>query len=309
MDKSPHDSRVRIGVTIPGASLDDAGLVEDLGFDSLWQGEHVIWHGPTLDATVALSAFAARTSRITLGTSVLLLPLRHPTAVAKSVATLDVVTGGRTILGIGVGGENPAEFEACGIPYGERGARTSEAIEVIRRLWTEPEVSFAGRFTHFEGVRLEPKPIRPGGPPIWVGGRSDAALRRAARLGDGWLPYLIDPDQYRSGWERIQAEARAGGRDLATFTPAHLVFTYLADDLDAARAMAARRLGRAYRQPFEDLVDRFCALGPPETFQRKLQDFVDAGARHLVLSPVCPYEDVIGQLARYAAEILPAWQS
>lgn len=302
-------ARVRFGVTIPGASLDDAALVEDLGFDSLWQGEHIIWHGPTLDATVALSAFAARTSRITLGTSILLLPLRHPMAVAKSFATLDVLAGGRTVFGIGVGGENPAEFEACSIPFGERGARTDEAIEVIRRLWSEPNVTFAGRFARFSDVRLEPRPVQPGGPPIWVGGRSPAALRRAARLGDGWLPYLIDPDQYRSGWERIQAEARDAGRDLSNFMPAHLVFTYLDDDLDAARQMAARRLGRAYRQPFEELVDRYCALGPPETFQRKLEEFVAAGARHIILSPVCPYDEVIGQLARYAGEILPLWQS
>ncbi|HEX2174047.1 MAG TPA: LLM class flavin-dependent oxidoreductase [Dehalococcoidia bacterium] len=309
MTSSPATGPIRFGVTLPGGSLDDASLVEDLGFDSLWQGEHIIWHGPTLDATVALAAFAARTSRITLGTSVLLLPLRHPTAVAKSFATLDVVSGGRTVLGIGVGGENPAEFAACGIPYRERGARTTEAIEVIRRLWGQPEASFEGRFTRFEGIRIEPRPLQPGGPPIWVGGRSDAALRRAARFGDGWLPYLIDPDQYRSGWQGIQAEAREAGRNLDAFTPAHLIFTYLDDDLDAARAMAARRLGRAYRQPFEDLVDRFCALGPPEEFQRKLQQFIDAGARHLVLSPLCPYEDVIGQLARYATDVIPAWRS
>ena len=302
-------NQVKFGVTIPGGTLDDAGLVEDLGFDSLWQGEHIIWHGPTLDATVALSAFAARTSRITLGTSVLLLPLRHPTAVAKSFATLDVLAGGRTILGIGVGGENPAEFAACGIPFRERGARANEAIEVIRRLWSEPSVSFQGRFTRFEDVYLEPRPVQQPGPPIWVGGRSEAALRRAARQGDGWLPYLIDPAQYRAGWQRIQELAAADGRDLTGFTPAHLVFSYLDDDLAAARAMAATRLGRAYRQPFETLVDRYCALGPVETFQRKIQDFVDAGARHIVCSPVCPYDEVIGQLARYAGEVLPAWRS
>ena len=302
-------SQIKFGVTIPGATLDDAALVEDLGFDSLWQGEHIIWHGPTLDATVALSAFAARTSRLTLGTSVLLLPLRHPTAVAKSFATLDVLSGGRTILGVGVGGENPAEFAACGVPYQERGARANEAIEVIRRLWSEPSVTFQGRFTRFEDVRLEPRPIQQPGPPIWVGGRSEAALRRAARQGDGWLPYLIDPAQYRAGWERIQELAAAAGRELTGFTPAHLVFTYLDDDLDGARAMAATRLGRAYRQPFEALVDRYCALGPVETFQRKLQDFVDAGARHIVFSPVCPYEEVIGQIARYAGDVLPAWQA
>ena len=119
-------------------------------------------------------------TRLQLGTAVYLLPLRHPTPVAKQVSTLDHLTEGRFIFGVGVGGEFPKEYEACGVPIGERGARLSESLAVLRALWSGRPASYKGRFFQFEEVAMQPPPRQAGGPPIWCGGRSDAALRRIA---------------------------------------------------------------------------------------------------------------------------------
>src|SRR5262245_3526969 len=209
---------------------------EALGFDSVWIGDHVAIHRPTLDSLAALGHVAALTERVRIGPCVYLLALRHPTVAAKQVASLDLLSGGRVVFGVGVGGEFPKEFEACGVPHRERGARVDEGIAVCRALWGPSPASFEGRFTQFADVVLEPKPVQPGGPPIWIGGRSDAALRRAARVGDGWVAYLVTPDRFRSSMEKIEAFAREAGRilDPKTFEAAHVLFTVLDDDWERA---------------------------------------------------------------------------
>src|SRR5213593_1527801 len=125
---------------------------EELGFDSLWTGDHVSFHNPLYECLTLLASYAGITRRIKLGSAVYLLALRHPTVAAKITSTLDALSGGRFIFGVGVGGENPKEFEACGIPVGERGARVSEGVEAVRALWRDSPASFKGRFTQFEGV-------------------------------------------------------------------------------------------------------------------------------------------------------------
>lgn len=164
--------------------------------------DHVLWHSPVLDPFTALAAFASRTTRIRLGTGVLLLPLRHPTLVAKAVASLDYFSRGRTILGIGLGGEFHQEYEACGVPLRERGRRANEAIRAIKALWTESPATFTGTFYHFERVVMEPRPLQHPHPPIWVGGRSEAALERAGKLGDGWLAYFVTPERFRTSLDK-----------------------------------------------------------------------------------------------------------
>src|SRR5262249_29140796 len=138
---------------------------------------------------------------------VYLLALRHPTVAAKLVASLDVLSGGRVVFGVGVGGEFPKEFEASGVPHRERGARGDEGIAVCRAVWGPSPAAVGGRFTPLDDVVLEPKPVQLGGPPIWIGGRSDAALRRAARVGDGWIAYLVTPQRFRASLEKIESFA------------------------------------------------------------------------------------------------------
>ena len=286
---------------------------EALGFDSVWIGDHVAFHNPTLDSLAALSYVAAVTRRVRIGPCVYLLALRHPTIAAKLVASLDVLSGGRVVFGVGVGGEFPKEFEACGIPHRERGARVDEGIAVCRALWGPSPASFEGRFTRFTDVVVEPKPVQPGGPPIWIGGRSDAALRRAARVGDGWIAYLVTPERFRASLEKIEAFAREIGRPLdpgRSFEPAHVLFTVVDGDPEAARATAARYLERQYRQPFDDLARKYCLLGPPDACVERLAEFVAAGVRTFVIYFTVPGERVLEQLERFGTEVLarvPAW--
>src|SRR6266536_2430918 len=150
--------------------------LEEWGFESVWSGDHISFHNPIFESLTLLASYASITSRIKLGTGVYLLALRPPAIAAKMTATLDVLSGGRLIFGVGVGGENPKEFELTGSPHKERGARVTEGIDVIRALWRETPASFHGRFTKFSDVSIDPKPVQMPGPPIWICCRSDAAL-------------------------------------------------------------------------------------------------------------------------------------
>jgi alkanesulfonate monooxygenase SsuD/methylene tetrahydromethanopterin reductase-like flavin-dependent oxidoreductase (luciferase family) len=132
---------LQFGVSLRGTDIDHVTAIEALGFDSVWTGEHMLFHGPVTDGLITLAAFAGKSSRLTIGSAINLLPLRPPVVVAKAVSTLDVVSKGRFIFGVGVGGEFPKEFEACGVPHHERGQRANEAIEICRKLWTEDHVS------------------------------------------------------------------------------------------------------------------------------------------------------------------------
>jgi probable F420-dependent oxidoreductase len=280
---------------------------ERLGFHALWFRDHVLWHSPVLDPFTMLGAIAARTTRLRLGPGVLLLPLRHPTLVAKAIATLDVVSGGRALLGVGVGGEFPKEYEACAVPLTERGRRADEALAVIRALWTESPASHAGTFFPFDGAVMEPRPMQKPHPPIWVGGRSEAALRRAARFGDGWLAYFTTPQRFREGLEKVAAHRGRESRESSPFGAGLILYACLASSREEARAAAAEYLSNEYRQPFAPLVDRYCALGSPADCGETIQRFVEAGVDHVVLVPTVKPERVSEQLARLAEEALPAF--
>jgi probable F420-dependent oxidoreductase len=185
--------------------VDVVQQVDRFSFDSFWCGDHVAFAIPFLDPIAQIAQAAVVSRRLTFGTAVYLLPLRHPTPVAKEIATLDHLTGGRFIFGVGIGGEFPREYEGCGVPIKERGPRLGEGIEVIRKLWTGEKVSHDGRFYNFKDVKMTPTPRQPGGPPIWCGGRSDPALRRAARLADGWFSYAVSPQMFAKGLVTIEA--------------------------------------------------------------------------------------------------------
>jgi probable F420-dependent oxidoreductase len=299
---------IQFGVSIRATEIDHVTAIEALGFDSVWTGEHMLFHGPVTDGLITLAAFAGKTLSIKIGSAINLLPLRPPVVVAKAVSTLDIVSKGRFIFGVGVGGEFPKEFEACGVPHHERGRRANEAIEICRKLWTEDHVTYQGKVFQLQDVTMLPKPVQPGGPPIVVSGRSEAAIRRAARLGDGYMPYLFTPERYADGLKTIYAIANEQRRDMSRFTPYHFVFTAVGKTHEEAHRVAVEKLSRRYNQPFEDLVERYCALGTPQECVERLQRFVDAGARHFILSPLCDNE-VLGQhLEIYAREILPQFR-
>jgi probable F420-dependent oxidoreductase len=290
-----------------GLVVHDMGQVaelEELPIDSLWVGGHVASPNAAPEAMVQLARLSSVTRRVTIGTAILLLPLYPPAIVAKQIADLDRATAGRVILGVGVGGEYPAEFRACEVPVSERGPRTDEAIGLLRRLWTAEEITHEGRFYRLDAVRIHPPPTRPGGPPIIVAGRQPAAMRRAATLGDGWMPYLYSPRRYAESVTTIREAADDIGRDLAEFTWMVFVFVSVRDDEDEALAQAARFLGGTYRQDFGAFIERVAAAGTPAQVARRLQEFVDAGARHIIIVP-CATEDRAAMTNRILGEIVP----
>ena len=278
--------------------------VEQLGFDSVWTGDHVSFHNPLYESLTLLASYAPITRRIRLGTAVYLLALRSPAVAAKITATLDVLSGGRLIFGVGVGGENPKEFELCGVPHAERGARVTEGIDVVRALWREAPATFHGRFSRFEGVSIDPKPVQKL-PPIWVGGRSAAALVRAGSQGDGWVSYVVQPERYARSLEKIREAAHAAGRSLTGFTGAHLAFITVGRDYERARKTWVSVLSRRYAQDFEPLANKYGVIGTPEQCAAQLAAFRDAGCTYFLLSAIGDPRDEREQLETIAAEVLP----
>jgi len=317
----PLDDRLRLGVqtlhrrTEPATGpwlptidelADLVGLVDRCGYDSMWVGDHVAFTIAIFDPLMQLAQAAVLSRRLVFGTDVYLLPLRHPTPVAKQVSTLDHLTEGRFIFGVGVGGEFPKEYEACGVPIAERGARLSESFTVLRKLWSGEPTSHAGRFFQFEEVMMQPPPRQAGGPPIWCGGRSEPALRRIGRLADGWMSYVVTPDMFREGLEKIEAAAGASGRVFDRgFGTSHLLFTRVDDTYEKALDAATVSLSKRYAMDFRKAAQRYCALGPPAEVVDTIRRFHAVGVRHLILDFVGPYEERYAEIERFARDALP----
>lgn len=280
-----------------------AAAAEDLGFASLWAGDHIAFPAPILDPLQVLACFAGHTRRIRLGTCVYLLPLRHPTVVAKMVASLDCISNGRMIFGVGVGGEFPPEFQACEVPVSQRGARTDESIGVLRRLWQGGAAAHHGRFFHVGPVRLAPAPAQKPGVPIWIGGRSEAALRRAARFGDGYVGYLLDVDGFRRRMDRIRELASGQGRDPRGITPALMAFAVVDRDRTRAIEKAGRMLGAMYGRSMDGVASRYCIAGTPADCRATVDAYAAAGCEHLVLTPLS-FGDAVGDYIALLADAL-----
>ena len=296
---------VQLSLKPPHEQFDLVRRIEALGFDSVWSGDHVSFHNPMYESLTLLAGYVPITSRLRLGTAVYLLALRPPAIAAKITSTLDVLSGGRLIFGVGVGGENPKEFELCGVPHAERGARVSEAIDVVRTLWRDTPATFKGHFTNFEGVSIDPKPVQKPGPPIWIGGRSDAALARAGRQGDGWVSYVVQPERYAQSLDKIRSAAAAAGRKLEGFAAAHLAFVTVGRDYESAKAVWAEALTKRYAQNFEPLARKYGIIGTPEQCVEAIERFRAAGCNYVILNPIGPATQEREQVERLAADVVP----
>jgi probable F420-dependent oxidoreductase len=263
--------------------LDAARLAEKVGVDGLIAGDHVTFYGYGNDGLITLTAAAAVTERIELKTAVYLLPLRHPVPVALQVAMLDQLSQGRFVLGIGVGGEDPHEFTSSGVDPSTRGARTNEAMRILKRLWTEDHVTFEGRHYQLDDVTLYPKPFRPV--PMHVGGRSDAALRRAGRYGDGYTGIWLSVDRFMAAGERIAEVAAEAGREPGDIELGMQFWTSVGATREAAREPVARGMQGTYRLPFERF-ERYTPFGTADEIATYIAPFVEAGAKHINLIPV-----------------------
>lgn len=291
---------IRNGTT--GAmTLDAAKRAEAMGIDGLVAGDHVTFYGYGNDGLITLTAIAAVTERIALRTNVYLLPLRHPVPVALQVAQLDQLSMGRFELGVGIGGEDPHEYTSCGVDPRTRGARANESLEILRRLWREDGVSFAGKHFEIQDVTVYPKPWRPV--PIFVGGRSDAALRRAGRFGDGYTGLWQSTQRFTDAQEIMAVAYADAGRAEEPFEPGMAFWCSVADDRDEARALVAAGMESTYQLPFERF-ERYTPYGTAREIADFCAPFVEAGARHIVLMPVqgSP-EEVVERGAEVQAEL------
>ena len=255
---------------------------------------------------LAVQFEGAVTERVRIGTSILLLPLYPPAIVAKQIADLDRASGGRVTLGVGIGGEYPGEFRATQIPIKERGRRANEAIPLLRRLWAAEEVSHDGPFYAMSNVKIHPAPLQPGGPPIVVAGRQEVAMRRAALLGDGWMPYLYSPRRYAASVATIEAAAAEAQRDLSGFEYFAFVFINVNPDGDRALDEAAEFLGGTYNQDFRQMVDRVAVAGTVEGVISKLVAFHDAGARHFIFTIATNTGSREVMIDRVLGDVMPA---
>ncbi len=272
--------------------------------DSIWLSDRLSSPAPVPEVMTTLAAIAARTARLKFGPSVVVLPYRTPVVAAKEMATVDWLSQGRLFPAVGVGVELPREFDASGVPFAERGRRTDEAIRVMRLLWTQNEVSFQGEFYKLDRVSIFPKPWQTP-PPIWIGGKSEAAMRRAARLGDGWIPSLITPDELRAGVQKVQELAAAAGRQVPEDHFGTLISYAITDTDEAALALAQPYIqsGRV-----DDATMRQCtAFGSVGRLLEKVEEYVKGGASKFILRPLCPPDRMLEQLAAVAEHVCPEY--
>lgn len=280
---------------------------EALGFDGIWVNDI----GRGVDPFAILGLVAGLTERVTLGTAVLLLPLWHPVVIARGAATIDRISGGRFILGVGVGGDRPADFDAYGISTTERGTRSEEALEIVDKLWLGKPASHEGKYFHLSNVELIAEPVQ-SRLPVWVGGRMggkgayrDAALKRTARRGDGWFPYQMTPAQFATSVERLDGYCAESGRSSERITKALSLAICVHNDPAVARATAIKCLGVMYAMDFSPYVDTNVITGTPSMCITRIQEYVDAGVEHLVFNWACEPQDVRRSMRVLAEEILP----
>jgi len=294
------------GFVSHGHLVDTVGLLDHSEFDSLWVGDHIAFTSPIFDPLLQLAQAAALSPRLKVGTAIYLLPLRPPAIAAKQAASLDHLTEGRFVFGLGVGGEFPSEFEACGVPVGKRGARLAEGIDVMRMLWRGEPCSYEGEFTSFKDVHMQPGTLTAGGPSIWCGGRSKSALSRIGRMADGWISYVVTPEQYSEGLDTIVKGAADVGRQLSSLGTAHLQFVRFGDSREQALDDASSILSKRYAMDFRRAAERYCALGTPDEVLAYLKPFYTAGVRTFILDFLGSAEEQAAQLERFAADVLPA---
>ncbi len=313
-------------------ALDLVRLAETLGFDSAWVSEH---HGAG-DGYLAsllptLAAFAAATEHIKLGTGVMLTPFHHPLRLAEDAAAVDLISGGRLILGVGLGWREE-EFRMFGVPIGERLRRTIETVEILRRAWTGERFSYEGKAFSFDRVQVTPPPARPGGPPIYLGGMADAAISRAGRLADGYIRTRSgDLERMQRDLQLAEEAARQAGRDASTLGFAQLQNAFVweeGDPWEVVREGAAHQIG-VYSgwdagsdtpghgffvaPPDEETLRRITPTGTPHEVVRALRPFVQAfGGRrefHLIVRlqyPGMDFDTASRAIELFAERVIPA---
>jgi probable F420-dependent oxidoreductase len=282
-----------------------AERAEHWGIDSFWLSDHLLAPSPELDVVATLGLLASRTSRMKLGPSVLLLNLRNPLLAARAFASLDYLSGGRMVMAVGTGA-NLADYAACGIPAEGRGRRLEEGIEVLRTVWREKNASFHGKFFNFDNVTLEPRPApRPnndfGTMDIWIGGRSEAALRRTARMGDGFFASFQTPEEFARSISRIRTYAAEFGRANGRIESGLILLCRIAGSRQSALG-AIEPMLKALGGGAEQFLERG-VFGSADDVLKRLSEYIARGLDKFVLWPVATPEDWASQVELVGREI------
>jgi probable F420-dependent oxidoreductase len=284
--------------------LQYAQTTESEGFRALSANDHLVFSRPWLDGPTALAAVLSRTGRMALATTVTLPVVRGPVALAKSLAAIDLLCGGRLLVGVGPG-SSARDYAAVRVPFEERWKRLDEAVQALRALWRGEGQPFAGEYYSTEGLTLEPYPVQRPGPPIWIGSwGSEAGLRRVARLGDGWLAsaYNTTPEAFADARRRLAEKLRALGKDPDRFPNAiATMFFFITEERAASERIIREVLSPTLNRPEEELQERLL-VGPAEECAEKLVAYRAAGAHRIFLWPV---EDELGQLATFRERVAP----
>jgi probable F420-dependent oxidoreductase len=288
------------------AILAYAERAEALGFESLWAWDHVILgvepSFPILDAIGILTAIAARTTRIKLGTGILVMPLRNPTVAAKAIGTLDVISKGRLILGVAAGWY-AREFDAVGVPFKQRGKLFERNLEILTRLWTEDRVTLRQDEFNLREAVMRPRPVQKPRPPILIGGYVDAVLKRAATTGDGWLTYFYTPESFTRSWNKVLGFAREAGRDPKTLTSTNQLAILVGQSRAETEAPMRQWLQTEWDvAAWSESTIEHAIRGSVAECVEQLRAHVATGVDRLIL---IPYRYEPAQVEIIAREILP----
>ena len=272
---------------------------EAAGTDALWACDHLFWHGPCLECMVVLTVAATATERVALGSCVIQLPLRRAVSVAKQAATLQTLSRGRMILGVGVG-SHPGEYEHVGAAYHRRGHDLDTGIGELHRAWASGSGHTCGDTTSTDATERYRQLPAPARVPVWVGGSSEAALRRAAHLADGWMPLFLSVDEYAVAVERLNKEADAVGRPTDAVTAAMVLFVSLDEDRARGAAKGTAWMGSLYGLP-PKAFERHLIAGSPDEVAAVVAGYRAAGAKHVALyvtddQPIDQFERLVAAL-------------
>lgn len=285
--------------------LSFAQKAESLGYDSLSVNDHVVFRTSWLDAISTLSAVAAITNEIKLGTSILNIVVRNPVICAKALSTIDILSSGR-LFAVGVGpGSHKGDYDICGIPFEERWKRFTEALQVLQIVWKNNNkeqknstlTNYSGKYYRFEKVSVQPKPFQKPHPPIYIGswGSSEAGLKRVAKYGDGWMAsaYNITPDKFKVKWKILLSYRQALGKDIQSFENSVMsMFGYIDNDRNRAHRMAKDVLSPALGRPTEEL-ESLLLFGSPDHCLEKIRALSEAGVKRIHFWPVSDYLEQI----------------
>ncbi len=300
---------VTLGLVLPGfdepARLYEAARVaEAQNFHSVWTPDATMPGYPWLDSLAVMGGVVALTSRVQVGTSIFVLARRNPVLLAHTLATLDYLSGGRFIFGVGVGERalRPNEFAVANVPIEQRGRITNEYLGLLQRLFTESAVTHDGSYFKGQDLTIEPKPVRPEGIPFWIGGRADASLRRAATFGAGWIPTLITSDDFGQGWAQLGEYATAAGRDPTSITGAIHMFASIGPSYEAAANVLAPGIEAIFCAPFEYFAP-LCLVGTADQWLEQIGRFAEAGVRHVNI--LLYTQDLFGDVQQIGEEVVP----